>query len=198
MENITITTNIDSNRIVKMANTVVDKYDTYVRGIWKKEEGNFMIESLNLVDLFEKRISGKICKEADKKLIEIRKNNDIIKKIDEIMENAEKALNDLYLSQLSKEDLEKVKNGEKIDSSKYPFERYSKIELCYEGCGKNISFENDEIKAIKKETDEDLQELKELVKTVKAHVGIAKTKEEVEDILTKYGILDKKGKLVCE
>ena len=179
-----------------MTNIAVDKYDTYVRGIWEKKEGNFMIESLILVDLFEKRINGKICKEADKKLIEIRKNNDIIKKIDEIMENAEKALNDLYLSQLSKEDLERVKNGEKIDSSKYPFERYSKIELCYEGCSKNISFENDEIKAIKKEADEDLQELKELVKTVKAHVGIAKTKEEVEDILTKYGILDKKGKLV--
>jgi hypothetical protein len=164
----------------------------------KKKEGNKMIESLNLVDLFEKRFSEKIYEDTNKKIKKIKESNEIIKKIDEIMEKAEKALNDLYLSQLSDEDLERIKNGEVIDSSKYPFERYSKIELCYEGCSKNINFENDEIKAIKKDADEDLQELKDLVKTVKAHVGIAKTKEEVEEILTKYGILDKKGKLVCK
>lgn len=38
----------------------------------------------------------------------------------------------------------------------------------------------------------------DLDKTVKAHVGIAKTKEEVEEILTRYGIIDKKGKLVIK
>ena len=47
--------------------------------------------------------------------------------------------------------------------------------------------------------DSKIEEVEEIVKTVKAHIGIAKTKEEVEEILKRYEILDKKsGKLVTE
>ena len=63
----------------------------------------------------------------------------------------------------------------------------------------NSCFDDEDIKKIKEETDKKIQELEEFVKTVKAHVGIAKTKEEVEEILKRYEILDKKsGKLVTE
>lgn len=48
------------------------------------------------------------------------------------------------------------------------------------------------------ERESKLNEINDLFKTVKAHVGIAKTKEEVKEILTRYGIIDKKGKLVIK
>ena len=70
--------------------------------------------------------------------------------------------------------------------------------MIYDGCYINTLFENEKIIEIKEITDKKLNELRSLAKTVKAHVAIAKTKEEVEEILTRYGILDKKGKLVCE
>lgn len=162
-----------------------------------KKEGNNMIESMNLIDLYADKHRNNIIKKKNKKIKEIRENNDILKKVEEIMLNAEKALNDLYLSQLSDEDLEKIKNGISIDDNKYPFIRLHEIELSYEGCHRNFDFVNDEINEILKDYVTKINELEDLVKTAKAHVSIAKTKEEVEEILTRYGII-KKGKLVVD
>ena len=166
--------------------------------IEKKKEGINMIESMNLIDLYADKHRDSITKETNKKIKDIRENNEIFKKVDEIMSNAEKELNDLYLSQLSNEDLENIKNGIHIDSGKYPFVRDYGICLGYDGCYKNTNFKNDEIKKLENEMNNKIEELNDLVKMVKAHVGIAKTKEEVEEILTRYGIIDKKGKLVTE
>lgn len=182
-----------------------ENYNKMIKGIWDKEnpminkkEGNEMIESLNLVDLYFREKREKIYKESNDKVSNIRNNNEIIIKVKKIIENAEKELNDLYLSQLDDEDLEKIKNGKKIENDKYPFIRDYEIELSYDGCYVNYVFENEKIKEIKEANEKKLNELNALEKTVKAHIGIAKTKEEVEEILTRYGILDKKGKLVCE
>ena len=166
--------------------------------IEKKKEGINMIESMNLIDLYANKRRYSIAKETNKKIKDIRENNEIFKKVDEIMSNAKKELNDLYLSQLSDEDLENIKNGICIDSDKYPFVRIYEICLSYDGCYKNLDFKNDEIKKLENEMNNKIKELNDLVKMVKAHVGIAKTKEEVEEILTRYGIIDKKGKLVIE
>ena len=166
--------------------------------IEKKKEGINMIESMNLIDLYASKHKGSIAKEINKKIKDIRENNEIFKKVDEIMSNAKKELNDLYLSQLNDEDLENIKNGIHIDSDKYPFVRNYEICLSYDGCYKNLGFKNDEIKKLENEMNNKIEELNDLVKMVKAHVGIAKTKEEVEEILTRYGIIDKKGKLVIE
>lgn len=165
----------------------------------EKKEGINMIESMNLIDLYANKHRDSITKETNKKIKDIRENNEIFKKVDEIMSNAEKELNDLYLSQLSNEDLENIKNGIHIDSGKYPFVREAgRICLGYNNGYKNIGFKNEEIKKLENEMNNKIEELNDLVKTVKAHVGIAKTKEEVEEILTRYGIIDKKGKLVVE
>lgn len=176
------------------AEIIVDKEISKI----EKKEGINMIESMNLIDLYANKHRDIITKETNQKIKDIRENNEIFKKVDEIMSNALIELNDLYLSQLSDEDLENIKNGIHIDSVKYPFVRDFEICLVYYGCYKNTDFKNDEIKKLENEMNNKIEELNDLVKTVKAHVGIAKTKEEVEEILTRYGIIDKKGKLVVE
>ena len=62
----------------------------------------------------------------------------------------------------------------------------------------NHTYTNNEIMKLETDMVNKVEELNDLAKTVKAHVGIAKTKEEVEEILTRYGIIDKKGKLVTK
>ncbi len=179
-----------------------ENYKQWFMGMWEKEtkikekeEGNDMLESLNLVDLYFNEQKEKLQNERNSKVEKIRKNNDICRQVEKIIEDTKNQLNELYLSQLDDEDLEKLQNGKKIDYSKYPFYCTGEIELSYSGCYKNPCFINDEIEKVDKDIDDKISELAKLIKTVKAHVGIAKTKEEVEDILTKYDILDKKGKL---
>ena len=187
-----------------LRNPITNKYEDLLKvlkkckketKIKKKEEGNDMLESLNLVDLYFNEQREKIQNERNSKVDKIRKNNDICRQVEKIIEDTKNQLNELYLSQLDDEDLEKLQNGKKIDYSKYPFYCTGEIELSYSGCYKNPCFINDEIEKIDNDIDDKISELTKLIKTVKAHVGIAKTKEEVEDILTKYDILDKKGKL---
>ena len=62
----------------------------------------------------------------------------------------------------------------------------------------NDCIRNEEIEKVESDMANKIEEINDLVETVKAHVGIAKTKEEVEEILTRYGIIDKKGKLVIK
>lgn len=61
-----------------------------------------------------------------------------------------------------------------------------------------INLWEEEYYKLMNERESKLNEINDLFKTVKAHVGIAKTKEEVKEILTRYGIIDKKGKLVIK
>lgn len=155
-----------------------------------------MIESLGLIDLYENKYRTIIKEERDIKINKIREKNETLKKVDDLMECFRNELNNLYLSQLDEEDLERLKNGEFIDRSKYPFVRDHKIQLMYSGCFKNYEFMNKEIKEIIDNYNNEMNRLSDFIKIVKAHVSIAKTKEEVEDILIKYEILNKKGKMV--
>ena len=105
----------------------------------------------------------------------------------------------MYLSQLNEEDKQKTLEGKYIDRTKYALIRDGEIGIYFENIRFNSCFDNEEIKQIREVTDKKIDELNEFIKTVKAHVGIAKTKEEVEEILKRYEILDKKsGKLVIE
>lgn len=188
---------INSNGIkINASNTTlaVDKIQNVI-----KKEGNKMIESINLIDLYVNKKEEKIRTDAKEQIGKIRNESEIEKKFREILETAKKQLNELYLSQLSDEDSEKIKNGEEVDEEKYQFVRDGEIELDYDNCYINADFVNDEIEEINHNMSKQLKEVQDLAKLVKAHVGIAKTKEEVEEILERYGIIDKKtGKLVTE
>lgn len=180
-----------------------ENFNRMFLGIWEKEnpitkkEGNKMIESINLIDLYANKHRESIEKETKEKIEKIRNESSIKKQYDEITQKCKDDLQKLYISQFTDEEIEKVK--ETLEGlSSYQKELQHKTSICEFGYFINSDFKNDEIKSLENEMINKINELNDLVKTVKAHVGIAKTKEEVEEILTRYGIIDKKGKLVIK
>ena len=172
-------------------------------GIWEKEnpitkkEGNKMIESINLIDLYANKHRESIEKETKEKVEELRKKCDVINKYNELVEQFEKDCDELYLSQFTEEEKSKIIAEQHIvndaDKQLGASGDLNEYKYCI-----NYDFCNDDYYELMNEKENKLNEINDLVKTVKAHVGIAKTKEEVEEILTRYGIIDKKGKLVIK
>lgn len=172
-------------------------------GIWTKfnpmikKEGNKMIESINLIDLYANKHRESIEKETKEKVEELRKKCDVINKYNELVEQFEKDCDELYLSQFTEEEKRKIIAEQHIvndaDKQLGASGDLNEYKYCI-----NYDFCNDDYYELMNEEKNKLNEINDLVKTVKAHVGIAKTKEEVEEILTRYGIIDKKGKLVIK
>lgn len=171
-------------------NTIIGKFN--------KKEGNKMIESINLIDLYANKHIESIEKETKEKVEELRKKCDVINKFNELVEQFEKDCDELYLSQFTEEEKNKMLLNPEIAFDNYKPLREKNI------CNgptqyryyTNDCIRNEEIEKVESDMANKIEEINDLVKTVKAHVGIAKTKEEVEEILTRYGIIDKKGKLV--
>lgn len=177
-------------------------YEKFCSGIWNKEnsiikkEGNEMIESMNLIDLYANKHKENIEKETKEKIEELRKKCDVINKYNELVEKFEKDCDELYLSQFTEEEKSKILiNNECIYDSDMQLRNSGECQLKYYT---NNNFHNEEYFEIMNDRDKKINEINELVKMVKAHICIAKTKEEVEEILTRYGIIDKKGKLVIK
>ena len=172
-------------------------YKKWLLGKFNKKEGNKMIESINLIDLYANKHRESIEKETKEKVEELRKKCDVINKYNELVEQFEKDCDELYLSQFTEEEKNKILiNKDMIDDADMQLRTTGEpSEVKYYT---NKNFCNDDYYKLMDERESKLNEINDLVKTVKAHVGIAKTKEEVEEILTRYGIIDKKGKLVIK
>lgn len=174
----------------------IESYTT-VEKLINKKEGNKMIESINLIDLYANKHRESIEKETKKKVEELRKKCDVINKFNELVEQFEKDCDELYLSQFTEEEKSKILiNLDMIDDADMQLRTTGGPSESKYYTNKN--FRNDDYYKLMDERENKLNEINDLVKTVKAHVGIAKTKEEVEEILTRYGIIDKKGKLVVK
>ena len=170
-------------------------YEKWLLGKFNKKEGNKMIESINLIDLYANKHIESIEKETKEKIEELRKKCDIINKYNELVEKFEKDCDELYLSQFTEEEKKEILiDKDCIDDSDMQLRASGGCQLKYYT---NNNFHNGEYFEIMNDRDKKINEINDLVKTAKAHVGIAKTKEEVEDILEKYGII-KKGKLVIK
>ena len=186
----------------------IDKemYERAFLGIWpkqnptiEKKEGNKMIESMNLINLYEKNQCEKIEKEYHNKILEIREKLSLKEKVADIINKAEEELNKLYFSQFTEEQKKDWENGKVIDQSQFSLIRREEIRLTSDGTVYvNDFIENDEIHNLYKEMAIKLDEIKEKIKVIKTHVAIAKNKDEVEEILNRYDVLDKKGKLVIK
>lgn len=178
-------------------------YEKICLGIWNKvnpmikKEGNKMLESMNLIDLYANKHKENIEKETKEKVEELRKKCDVINKYNELVEKFEKDCDELYLSQFTEEEKNEILiNQDMIDDTNMQLRvTGGPSEVKYYT---NKNFHNEEYFEIMNDRDKKMNEINDLVKMVKAHIGIAKTKEEVEEILTRYGIIDKKGKLVIK
>lgn len=178
-----------------------ENFNRMVLGMWEKEnptikkEGNNMIESMNLIDLYANKHKESIEKETKEKIEELRKKCDVINKYNELVEKFEKDCDELYLSQFAEEAKNEILiNKDCIDDSDMQLRICDVYQLKYYT---NNNFHNEEYFEIMNDRDKKINEINDLVKMVKAHIGIAKNKEEVEDILERYGII-KKGKLVTK
>ena len=172
-------------------------YEKWLLGKVNKKEGNKMIESIYLIDLYANKHRESIEKETKEKVEELRKECDVINKYNELVEQFEKDCDELYLSQFTEEEKSKILiNLDMIDDADMQLRTTGGPSEAKYYTNKN--FRNDDYYKLMDERENKLNEINDLVKTVKAHVGIAKTKEEVEEILTRYGIIDKKGKLVVK
>ena len=159
-----------------------------------KEEGNEMIESMNLIDLYASKHRENIEKETKGKIEELRKKSDIINKYNELVEKFEKDCDELYLSQFTEEEKKDIIVDKLIGDANKPLQRSYGTVAKYKV---NIRFNPSGFNEVMNENQEKIGKVNDLVETAKTHVGIAKTKEEVEEILTRYGII-KKGKLVVD
>lgn len=163
----------------------------------EKKEGYEMIESLNLLKLYEDKKVKKIKESYKTKIDKIRNENSLKEKFTEIIKNAEDELRKLYFSQFTEEQKQKYDDGYDIDQSNFSIKTEVGIFLETPMYVSN-SFVNDEIEELYKNQEDELQKFYELMSVIKAHVGIAKTKEEVEEILKRYDVLDGKGKMVTK
>ena len=159
-----------------------------------------MIESINLIDLYANKHRKSIEKETKEKVEELRKKCDVINKFNELVKQFQKDCDELYLSQFTEEEIEdyNLKRYRLNDMDKQLKARNIRNGLDDYSYYINTCFSNEQIVKVESDMANKIEEINDLVKTVKAHVGIAKTKEEVEEILTRYGIIDKKGKLVIK
>ncbi len=179
-----------------------ENYRNWFMGIWEKDnpiiekkEGNDMLESLNLVDLYASKQKEKIENETKEKIEKLKENNEIINKFNELAEKFQKDCDELYLSQFTEEEKKEMLVNQTFDDSDMPLTRNHSYVA---DCCINLDFKPSEYFNLMIERSRELDKINELVKTVKAHVSIAKNKEEVEEILTRYDILDKKGRLKSE
>ena len=184
----------------------IKMYERYCLGLWEaektilKKEGNKMIESINLIDLYANKHRESIEKETKEKVEELRKKCDVINKYNELVEQFEKDSDELYLSQFTEEEIEDYNLRRCCLNDR---DKQLKAKNICNGLGDysyyiNTCFSDEQIVKVESDMANKVEEINDLVKIVKAHVGIAKTKEEVEEILTRYGIIDKKGKLVIK
>lgn len=94
----------------------IESYTTVEK--FNKKEGNKMIESINLIDLYANKHRESIEKETKEKVEELRKKCDVINKFNELVEQFEKDCDELYLSQFTEEEKNKILiNQDMIDDA---------------------------------------------------------------------------------
>ena len=155
-----------------------EEYDLYVKGEWNIDMKNEVLE------LWYARKRNKIIKEYDEKEREFNNSKELVIKYKEIIERFENELEELYKSE---ENIEKnyIKDNN-LSESIYKYKiNYDKL--------------NDEfLENYVVERDKKLHELDELRKEIDAQLSLSSELDYQRDVLTTYGILDKKTKKMVD
>lgn len=155
-----------------------EEYNLYVKGEWNIDMKNEVLE------LWYTRNHNSIIDEYDKKEMEFNKSKELVIKYKEIIENFEKELEELYNCE---ENIEKnyIKDNN-LSESMYKYKiNYDKL--------------NDEfLENYVAERDEKLHELNELRKEINAQLSLSSELDYQIEVLTTYGILDKKTKKMVD
>lgn len=152
-------------------------YDRYVKGEWNIDMKNEVLE------LWYTRKHNKIMEEYKEKEREFNNSKELVIKYKEIVERFENELEGLYRSE---ENIEKVYIIDELTESMYKYKiNYDKL--------------NDEfLENYVAERDEKLHELNELRKEINAQLSLSSELDYQIEVLTTYGILDKKTKRMVD
>lgn len=153
------------NENVKTTTIVINKQDTLI------EEGDNMNKVL---ELWKKRKLNKLEKEYEKGEKEYRENIDIVKKYNQLIENFEKDMQDLYIMD---------------EEHKYIKQRNEPSFCPYYLDNEYISDEYRELKC--EEYGNKEKEIQDIVEEVEAQLSLSNDLEYQKEVLTNYGILDK-------
>lgn len=164
-----------------------------------------MIESKQILDLYFKNKKKGITEVYDKLIKQEKDNNQFIVKNKELMERIQEAENkikesvfNLYRSQFDMSDDEFNELNRKGELPKMALNDTSEnFDVRYIDMV-NGNYESDVEKSLVEQRDSEMQTLADLCTTIKAHLSIAKNKDEVEEILINYGVIDKKTKKIVE
>ena len=166
---------------VKCQDITVDKhktqYDLYVKGEWNIDMKNEVLE------LWYARKHNKIMKEYEEKEREFNNSKGLVIKYKEILDRFENELEELYESE---ENMEKGYIVENLSESMYQYNiNYDKL---------NYDFLNEYVS----ERDNKLREIDELRKEINAQLSLSNDLEYQIDVLTRYGVLNKKTKKMVD
>lgn len=154
------------------------------------------MDGLNILKVYKQSHIDAIEGKFQDKIEEIRKENLIVKRLNEIKEAVENEIDNLYKSQFEDEKdviLEYITDREK--SKKLPIIMNMSEQSIILKYIPNPNYVSEKEIKIKLEAEEMKKELDKKCAACSAMLGICKTKEEYEDILVKYEIIDKKGQI---
>ena len=154
-----------------------DKYDLYVKGEWNIDMKNEVLE------LWYARKHNKIMNEYEEKEREFHNSKELVIKYKEIVERFENELEELYKSE---ENVEKEYIIDELTGSMYKYKiNYDKL--------------SDEfVEEFVLERNEKLHELDELRKEINAQLSLSSDLEYQVEVLTRYGVLNKKTKKMVD
>lgn len=159
----------------------------------EEKEGKNMENKYALINLYHKRKEEEIDKYFDNKIRVEKEKSEVLKTYNKIIASAEEELQKLYMMQFTDEELEILNNGGVVEAKELR-KTQSEIEV-YTSLDVNEFYKNKKCKEYDEARIEELKELTDKVELIKANLAIASTKEEVEEILKRYEILDKNGKM---
>lgn len=147
---------------------------------------------MELLRIYLETKETQIINQYNKLIEEERNKNKLFEKVEEILEDAKEKLTKLYMTQFTEEEIENFKAGNVIKKD-LPLTRCGEI-MVNTNLIINRNFENGNIEKLKEEKHSALKKLYKLFEIVEANLDITNTKEEIEEVLIRYEILDKKTK----
>lgn len=171
-----IVDNLATNQNVLSQNEMNKLYDLYVKGEWNNMKNE-------VLELWYARKHNKIVDEYDEKEREFNNSKELVIKYKEILDRFENELEELYNSE---ENMISAHIVENLNGSIYKY---------------NINYDklSDEfVEEYTLERNEKLQELNELRKEINAQLSLSSDLEYQVEVLTRYGVLDKKTKKMVD
>ena len=155
---------------------LTEKYNRYVKGEWKNMENE-------VLELWYARKHNKIMKEYEEKEREFHNSKELVIKYKEIVERFENELEELYESE---ENIEKGYIKDELTGYMYKYKiNYDKL---------SDEFVDEYIS----ERANKLHELDELRKEINAQLSLSNDLEYQLDVLSRYGVLNKKTKKMVD